>query len=71
MAILNLKVDKDGVWVSQAVKQNGGYIFCVWGGVFDASYPSSDIRRGRVQGGGQICPALTSGADMLYVVEKK
>lgn len=35
--------------IKQATKQ--GYIECEDGGVFDASYPNSKLRRGRVQGG--------------------
>lgn len=30
------------------------------GGVFDNAYPQSNTRRGRVQGGGKICPTITS-----------
>ena len=65
---MDIKIDKDGIWVSQAVK--GGYIFCEMGGVFDMSYPSSKLRRGRVQGGGQICPAIPATM-ILYRVEKR
>ena len=32
-----------------------------WGGVFDASYPKSELRRGRVQSEGMVCPTLTTG----------
>lgn len=35
-----------------------GYIDMVNGGVCDLSYPESKLRRGRVQGGGMICPTL-------------
>lgn len=35
--------------VKQATKQ--GWINCKNGGVFDTSYPTSTLRRGRVQGG--------------------
>lgn len=35
-----------------------GYIEMVNGGVCDLSYPTSKLRRGRVQGGGTICPTL-------------
>lgn len=45
--------------VKQATKQ--GWINCKNGGVFDTSYPTSTLRRGRVQGGGNICPTLTTG----------
>lgn len=64
---MQIKVDKDGIWVSQAVKS--GYIFCPMGGVFDMGYPNSKLRRGRVQGQGEICPTIC--AEMtLYRVEE-
>lgn len=42
------------------IKQNNkkGYAECRLGGVADLSYPDSTSRRGRVQGGGDISPAL-------------
>ena len=42
------------------IKQNNkkGYAECKIGGVADLSYPDSTTRRGRVQGGGDISPAL-------------
>lgn len=63
---MNIKIVKDGVMVSQATKS--GYIFCKWGGCFDMSYPDSKFRRGRVQGGGDICPALTTSGENIVVV---
>lgn len=39
-----------------------------WGG-FDASYPDSKTRRGRVQDGGNICPTLTAQNQEIYVIE--
>ena len=44
--------------IKQAVKC--GYIEMVSGGIADVTFPTSKIRRGRVQGNppGQICPAL-------------
>lgn len=44
--------------VKQATKQ--GWIECCNGGVADLSYPNSKLRRGRVQGGGTICPTITT-----------
>ena len=44
------------VKIKQATKQ--GYAECRLGGVADLSYPDSTSRRGRVQGGGDISPAL-------------
>jgi DNA (cytosine-5)-methyltransferase 1 len=42
--------------IKQATKN--GWIDVVEGGVADLSYPNSKTRRGRVQGGGEICPTL-------------
>lgn len=47
--------------VKQATKQ--GYIECPVGGVFDASYPTSELRRGRVQENGEVSPALTTNSE--------
>lgn len=51
---------KDGktVNVKQATKK--GYIECKVGGVADLSYPTSKLRRGRVQDGGDISPTITT-----------
>ena len=59
--------DNAGINVAQATKT--GYIFCPVGGVFDMSYPTSKLRRGRVQGKGFISPTLTCSPDMICVVE--
>lgn len=59
--------DLSGVNINQATKQ--GYIFCPVGGLFDASYPNSKLRRGRVQGGGKITPTLTCNPDCLWFVD--
>lgn len=56
------------VLIKQATKT--GYIECDVGGVADLSYPESKTRRGRVQNGGQVSPALTvSGVDGIRKVE--
>lgn len=47
--------------IRQATKK--GYIEIPQGGVFDASYPDSTTRRGRVQGNGFISPTLTAGGE--------
>lgn len=39
--------------------------------VCDLSYPNSKTRRGRVQGGGNICPTLTAESNGLYVIERE
>ena len=46
------------VKIRQATQQ--GFIEVEVGGVVDLSYPTSQKRRGRVQGNGQICPTLTT-----------
>lgn len=47
--------------IPQATKQ--GYIEIPPGSVFDASYPDSKTRRGRVQEGGQVSPTLMAGGE--------
>ena len=60
---------EDYVRVRQATKL--GYIEVKLGGVADLSFPTSQLRRGRVQGGGQICPTLmASGGCCIYRIEK-
>lgn len=55
--------------IRQATKK--GYITMIDGGVADLSFPSSKLRRGRVQDGGNICPALTvGGITELYVIKE-
>lgn len=44
--------------IREATKK--GYAECIEGGVADLTYPDSNTRRGRVQGNGNICPALTA-----------
>lgn len=61
-----LEVVEDGIRVRQATEQ--GYAFCPVGGVFDISYPSSRLRRARVQGNGTISPALTCGIQNTLVI---
>jgi DNA (cytosine-5)-methyltransferase 1 len=55
------------VAIPQATKD--GYIECCDGGVADLSYPSSATRRGRVQGGGNICPTITAQSNELSRIE--
>lgn len=47
--------------IKQATKK--GYIEILPGGVFDASYPESLTRRGRVQDNGKVSPTLTAGGE--------
>ena len=46
-----------------------GYIEMKVGGVFDATYPNSKTRRGRVQEGGTICPTITANSMEIYRIE--
>ena len=61
--------DEEHIAVKQATKQ--GFILCEVGGVADLSYPDSKLRRGRVQGGGWICPTLMAGTPNIFRIEKK
>lgn len=53
--------------IKQATKE--GSIKCKVGGCYDASYPDSKTRRGRVQEGGDITPTITAqgGENINYV----
>lgn len=65
----NLPNVVETVRIGQAIKQ--GYIECERGGVADLSYPDSKSRRGRVQGGGQISPTITSSSSGIHGVESE
>lgn len=53
--------------IPQATKL--GYIEVPEGGCFDGSYLGSKTRRGRVQGGGEICPTLMANLQEIYIFE--
>lgn len=54
--------------IKQATKE--GTIKCKVGGCYDASYPDSKTRRGRVQEGGDVTPTLTaSSSENIHYVE--
>lgn len=53
--------------IKQATKK--GYIEMKSGGVCDVSYPESKLRRGRVQGGGDISPTLTCTGEAIVRIE--
>jgi len=55
--------------IRQATKQ--GWIEWPEGGVADCSYPTSKLRRARVQGGGMICPTLQAGEKEIYFQERE
>ena len=48
--------------IPQATK--AGYVEVDVGQCFDMTYPSSLTRRGRVQGGGDISPAITASGEV-------
>lgn len=58
----------ENVKIRQATKD--GSIECEIGGCFDASYPNSKTRRGRVQDKGNICPTLTAQNQEVVRIEK-
>lgn len=61
-------VQKDNmVLIKQATKS--GSIECEVGGCFDASFPESQTRRGRVQDGGNPCPTLTAQNQEIVRIE--
>jgi DNA (cytosine-5)-methyltransferase 1 len=64
-----ISIDDNNLYIriKQATKQ--GYALMRSGGVADLAYPSSTLRRGRVQGYGQICPTLTTDCS-LYKIER-
>lgn len=47
-----------------------GYYELVGGGIFDASYPTSKKRRGRVQDNGRICPTVTTQGELMVMEEQ-
>lgn len=57
-AVEHNDTDSEKIKIKQATKL--GYIECKAGGVAGFSYPESKLRRGRVQGGGDVSPTLTS-----------
>lgn len=61
-------MDRELVGIKQATQK--GYIECEVCGVADFSYPTSSLRRGRVQGGGHVCPTLTSRSMGICRIEK-
>lgn len=56
------------VKIKQATKE--GTIKCKVGGCYDASYPNSKTRRGRVQNDGDVVPTITaSNSENINVIE--
>lgn len=59
---------KKQVKIRQATKQ--GYILCNVGGVFNASYPDSKLRRARVIGGGEVAPTIQCDGNNILRIEE-
>lgn len=55
------EISAEPLRIPQATQQ--GYAEVPVGGVFDASYPNSKTRRGRVQENGEISPTLTTNSE--------
>ena len=56
------------IYIRQATKQ--GFIPMLSGNVADLSYPTSKLRRGRVQGKyGNVSPTLTCGGNAIYKID--
>jgi len=62
-------MEKKYIGVRQATKD--GYIKMELGGVCDLLYPSSELRRGRVQGGGHICPTIATSNGVCKVMDSE
>lgn len=58
---------QEPIKIRQATAQ--GYIECPPGGGFDAAYPNSKLRRGRVQENGDVVGVITASADGHCVYE--
>ena len=67
--ICTKSTEPECIKIKQATKQ--GYIECKTGGVADFSYPESKLRRGRLQGGGDVSPTLTSSNLGVCKVESR
>ena len=68
MKVSIAEIKDEPIKIKQATKQ--GFIELItFPGVVDLSYPTSKVRRGRVQEGGAISPTLTTTGG-LYVFEE-
>lgn len=63
----NYIVEPQPLLIPQATKE--GYAVVPEGGVFDASYPDSTTRRGRVQEGGTVSPTIMASQNELLRYE--
>lgn len=68
-------VQKDNLVLEKKIQKvgqisNEGTIKCKVGGCYDASYPDSTTRRGRVQNGGDVTPTITAeGSENINYIE--
>ena len=68
-SINNGLIQDNIIRISQATRKS--YIEMYSGNVADLSYPTSKLRRGRVQGdGGDICPTITSSASGIHKIDR-
>lgn len=68
-ALVTINSDNKEYPLEIRVATEKGYQEMKNNGVCDLSYPSSKLRRARVQGdGGDICPSLTCSGTCLYVI---
>lgn len=56
-------------WMKIPQATSSGWIYCKRGGCFDMSYPTSTLRRGRVQHDGDVCPSLMASGSEICVFE--
>ena len=57
------------IGIKQATKE--GFIKCQIPGAADLSYPTSELRRGRVQGGGRISPTITTSCGVCKIMAEE
>lgn len=67
--LTTVQKDNSKVMIKQSTKS--GIVECDVGGVFDAAYPHSKTRRGRVQENENISPTLTSQNQEILRIEKQ
>lgn len=59
------------IGVKQATKQGYIPVRTEGGAVVDLSYPTSELRRGRVQGDGKVSPTVTTTSGVCKIIEKE